>query len=200
MPTGSYDVFFSYNSREKTAVRTVATMLRARYGLKVWLDEWVLPPGQPWHDHLEQGLRESKSVAVFVGPSGIGDWEKPEMRAAYDRLVKERTSLIPVLLPGALDREGGKVQLEDVLPMFLRSLTAVDLSAGLDDEQGLARLLWGVTGQNPLAAVRPEPQALPAPSPAASAARLVDEIVEEILAGDVTFLLGRSFNGAGGFG
>ena len=49
----SFDIFLSHNSKDKPAVRELAEALRAR-GIKVWLDEWELVPGQPWQEALEE--------------------------------------------------------------------------------------------------------------------------------------------------
>ncbi len=39
-----YDVFLSHSSKDKRAVRELAQRLRAD-GLRVWLDEWEIQPG-----------------------------------------------------------------------------------------------------------------------------------------------------------
>jgi hypothetical protein len=54
--------------------------------------------------------------------------------------VKRKLPVIPVLLPGA-------PQLPE-LPLFLKAFTWVDLRGGFTDD-GLDRLVWGITGQKP---------------------------------------------------
>ena len=49
----SFDVFSRENSRDKPTVRRLANALKARR-VSVWLDEWELPPGQPWQEELER--------------------------------------------------------------------------------------------------------------------------------------------------
>lgn len=137
--SGQYDAFLSHNSKDKPVVRQIADALKDR-GLNVWLDEWVLPPGQPWQPELEQIIRTTKAAIILVGPEGMGPWEEPEMRVCLDEFVKRRLPVIPVLLP---DVEG-----EPELPLFLRQFTWVDLREGLS-EQGFERLVWGVTGRGP---------------------------------------------------
>jgi hypothetical protein len=131
-----FDVFLSHNSRDKPAVEEIATRLRDR-GLRVWLDEDELRPGFPWQEGLEEGVRASRSVAVFVGKDGMGAWQEPEMRAFLARARREEIPVIPVLLPGCPD--------SPQLSLFLEAMTWVDLRDGLTDE-GLARLAWGITG------------------------------------------------------
>lgn len=130
------DVFLSHNSRDKPIVEEIAARLRER-GLTFWLDRLELQPGLPWQEGLEEGIRASRSVAIFIGADGLGAWETPEMRAFIDRSRRERVPVIPVLLPGCPDSPR--------LPLFLEAFTWVDLRKGLTEE-GIARLAWGITG------------------------------------------------------
>jgi hypothetical protein len=47
-----YDVFVSYNWRDREAVERVARALRES-GLNAFLDRWYLVPGEPWQRALE---------------------------------------------------------------------------------------------------------------------------------------------------
>ncbi|MGR9052798.1 MAG: toll/interleukin-1 receptor domain-containing protein [Gammaproteobacteria bacterium] len=135
----SFDVFFSYNAKDKPIVRRLAAALRSR-GLKVWLDEWELVPGRPWQNALEEIIQTAKSAAVLVGKDGLGPWEVPEMRACLDQFVKRQLPVIPVLLPDTRNKPD--------LPIFLRQFTWVDLRSGLTSE-GLNQMQWGITGVKP---------------------------------------------------
>jgi WD40 repeat protein len=89
-------------------------------------------------------LDQSRTCAVFVGPTGLGPWQNEEMRSALeDRVRNKAFRVIPVLLPGALQPSGEK------LPRFLRRLTWVDFRTGLDDEETFRRLLHGIKGMPP---------------------------------------------------
>jgi len=139
LPDDIFDVFLSHNSKDKPAVRQIAETLRAR-GLRVWLDEWELPPGRRWQDELEKIIRTVRSSAVLIGKDGLGPWEIPEMRACLSQMVKRDLPVIPVLLPGAPDAPE--------FPLFLAENTWVDLRSGIS-EDGLSRLHWGITGEKP---------------------------------------------------
>jgi len=136
---GSFDVFLSYKSQDRPAVREVAAALRAR-GLSPWLDRERLVPGREWQGDLEEVLRSIPAVAVMVGSEGLGTWQIPEIRGALSEAVRRDVRVVPVLLPGA--------EKEPVLPLFLTQYTWVDLSAGLSPG-GIDRLVWGITGQKP---------------------------------------------------
>ncbi|HPM79585.1 MAG TPA: GNAT family N-acetyltransferase [Candidatus Anammoximicrobium sp.] len=138
-PPASFDVFLSHNSKDKPAVRELKRLLAAS-GLVIWLDEDELRPGMPWQELLASGIHTSNSVAVLVGRDGLGPWEDEEMQAALRLAVKHKRPVIPVLLPGAAA--------EPELPFFLSNRTWVDLRGGLTKD-GLAKLIWGITGKKP---------------------------------------------------
>ncbi|HYO13388.1 MAG TPA: TIR domain-containing protein [Thermoanaerobaculia bacterium] len=137
--TEVFDVFLSYNSKDKRAVRQLAQALRAQ-DVRVWLDEDELVPGRPWQDALEEIIQTARTAAVLVGKDGLGPWEIPEMRACLSEFVNRKMPVIPVLLPGAPQKPE--------LPLFLRAFTWVDLRSG-PGKGGLDRLIWGITGKKP---------------------------------------------------
>jgi hypothetical protein len=141
----TYDCFLSHNSKDKPAVRALATRL-ADAGLTTFLDEEALQPGLAVQPQLEAGIRNSRSVAVLVGADGMGPWQDEEQQAALVLAVRDKRPVIPVLLPGAPS--------EPPLPMFLQNRHWVDLRpiAGNDTDEGFERLLRGITGP------RPDPQ------------------------------------------
>jgi len=134
---GEFDVFLCHNGADKQVVRWTAECLRKR-GIRPWLDEAELPPGRSWQEELEQQIEHIKTVAVFVGPNGLGPWQNWEMRAFLSEFTQRRCPVIPVLLPGAAESD---------LPVFLKRLTWVDLRG--QDETGIDLLVWGITGQRP---------------------------------------------------
>ncbi len=138
----TFDCFLSYNSQDKPVVRTLAGTLRD-HNISVWFDEERLRPGYPWQSLLEEAIRNSVSVAVLVGASGLGPWEEREMRAALSFATQEKRPVIPVLLPDA--------PAKPALPLFLQGLTWVDMrpEAAFSSLSALDRLIWGITGQRP---------------------------------------------------
>ena len=133
----AFDVFVSYNGRNRAQVRQLAKALAQR-DLKVWFDEWELIPGRPWQEALEEIVRTTRSVAVVVGRDGLGPWETAEMRACLNEFVTRDLPVIPVLLPGVSE--------QPELPLLLNQFTWVDLRPEGLSPQGLDRLVWGITG------------------------------------------------------
>jgi hypothetical protein len=137
--TKDYDVFLSYNSRDRDAVRHLAGRLRAD-GLLPWFDTRDLPPGARWQDELERQIGQARSAAVFLGAHGLGPWQAMEQQA----FIAEHTRragfrIVPVFLPGAPP---------DVsLPRFLSQWNAVDFRT--EDPDPFDRLRWAITGDRP---------------------------------------------------
>lgn len=140
----SFDVFLSHNSKDKPAVKELAMELE-KHNLQVWLDERELVPGRPWREELEKIIETTRTAAILVGKDGLGPWEIPEMDLCLNECVKRQMSVIPVLLPGA--------SAKPELPLFLQRFTWVDLRGGLTEE-GLGRLILGITGINPSQSTR----------------------------------------------
>ncbi len=141
----TFDTFLSHNGKDKAIVGELADALIAR-GLRPWLDELELVPGRPWLDAIGEVILKVKTACVLFGPSGIGPWEAPEMRAFLSQFITRGLPVIPVLLPRAPK--------QPELPLFLQAFTWVDLRGGLNEE-GLDRLVWGITGQKPGPSGRP---------------------------------------------
>jgi len=133
---GAFDVFLCHNWADKPAVKKIALELKS-HGILPWLDEWELPPGQPWQALLEQQIGSIRSAAVFVGAAGIGPWQEQELYSLLREFVARRNPVIPVCLLDAPDKPE--------LPIFLRAMTWVDFR--LRDPDPMERLVWGITGK-----------------------------------------------------
>ena len=134
--TGDYDVFLSYNSRDRQDVVAIGERLKER-GILPWLDIWELRPGTRWQKELHKHLTAIKSAAVFIGPSGIGPWEELETESLLRDIAKHDRPVIPVILSGC---EGSPE-----FPPFLDLLHAVDMREPWPDP--FERLAFGITGE-----------------------------------------------------
>ena len=61
--TFNYDVFISHSAKDKSAVRELAERLR-KDGLRVWLDDWEIKPGDLILLKIEQGLEQSRTLVL----------------------------------------------------------------------------------------------------------------------------------------
>ena len=133
-----FDVFLCHNTSDKPAVKRIAEHLEER-GILTWLDEWELPPGQPWQPLLEKQIANIKSAAVFVGAAGVGPWQEQEIYGFLREFVSRKSPVIPVMLEDA--------PAKPELPIFLRAMTWVDFR--VSDPDPFSRLVWGITGRRP---------------------------------------------------
>ena len=131
-----FDVFLCHNSQDKPEVIEIANQLRSR-DIAPWLDLWELRPGFSWQELLENQISHIKSAAVFVGSSGLGPWQKRELRAFLNEFTERDCPVIPVLLPNAPEKPQ--------LPIFLKGMTWVDGRRS----DALDHLIWGITGVKP---------------------------------------------------
>lgn len=139
--TGEYDVFFSYNGDDREAVLEVAWALKG-LGLRPWVDVWDLIPGEPWQEALEEAIERIKTAAIFLGPNGLGPWERLEMQGFLQQFVERDARVMPILLPGLRDKPK--------LPAFLRAFSWVDLrELTTSNLQPLTYLVAGITGRRP---------------------------------------------------
>lgn len=94
-----YDVFLSHSSKDKPIVRDIAKRLKED-GLRVWLDEWEIRPGDSIPAKIEEGLENSRVLVLFMSKHSFGsDWAQLESTTFRfrDPLNKERR-FIPLLL------------------------------------------------------------------------------------------------------
>ena len=131
LPVETFDVFLSYNSRDRQPAETIARALR-ELSVRVFFDRWELAPGDSFLGKLEHVLRSCNAAAFLLGPHGWGSWQGQwEKDFALTRKHHEPTfPLIPVFLPGA-----GDPPLD-----FLMLQTGIDLRSGIEDPVDIRRL------------------------------------------------------------
>lgn len=97
-----YDVFLSHSSKDAAVVRPLAEQLRAE-GLRVWLDEWVLRPGDHVLATIEDGLEHSRVLVLCMSANAsASDWTQFEAGAFRFRDPLNRARrFVPVRLDDA---------------------------------------------------------------------------------------------------
>jgi hypothetical protein len=134
-----FDVFLSYSSTDEAWVRRLAEDLK-RYGVSVWLNKDEIRPGDLFAETLEQGLTQSRAVALVVSPASMASgWVKQEYYRALS-LTQDKddpSRLIPVLRDSA------------ELPGFLSDRRWVDFRNPAEYRERVAELVWGIGFSNP---------------------------------------------------
>jgi len=132
----TFDVFLCHNSEDKSEIRRISDDLTKK-GIKPWLDEREIIPGTLWQAALEEQISNIKSVAVFIGRSGIGPWQSMEIKASIDQFVKRNCPVIPVFL--------SSLQGIPEIPILLQNFHSVDFRK-LNPEP-LQQLIVGITSE-----------------------------------------------------
>ncbi|MEM9544509.1 MAG: TIR domain-containing protein [Bacteroidota bacterium] len=94
-----YDVFLSHSSKDKPIVLELAKRLRDD-GLKVWLDDWMIKPGDSIPLKIEEGLKDSRVLILCMSQNAFdSEWVSLERHTMLfrDPGNKERR-FIPILL------------------------------------------------------------------------------------------------------
>ena len=65
-----FDVFLAHNSADKPQVRVIANKLRER-GLKPWLDEEQIPPGELFQESIQKAITQIRATAIVIGSKGL---------------------------------------------------------------------------------------------------------------------------------
>jgi len=141
-----YDVFVSYNGKDREWAEQFASELSG-LGVRVWFDKWELKAGSAWQDELGTAIRASASVVVLIGQSGLGPWERAELRQALNRLVRENCPVIPVILPGVVNPE---------VPDFLQDCHFIDYRDGQSHLERMEKLFLAITGRKLIHAISQE--------------------------------------------
>ena len=97
----THDVFLSHSSKDKPVVRELAARLK-KDGIRVWLDEEQIKPGDSIPAKIEEGLEHSRVLVLCMSANAFGsDWAQLEAGTFRfrDPLNKERR-FIPLRLDG----------------------------------------------------------------------------------------------------
>lgn len=134
-----FDVFLAHHSADKPFVLEISTKLKQR-GLKPWLDEEQIAPGQSFQQKIQQAIPTVKTAAIILGINGVGRWQEWEIQTFFHQCVQRGTTVIPILLPGV-------DEVPDNLP-FLQQLRWINFSSPADST-ALELLIWGITDKRP---------------------------------------------------
>ncbi len=135
----TYNVFLCHPHTHAVWVEQLAGRLTDEAHLTVWLDKWVLIPGEDFQPEMAKGLEVADTCAVFVGAETPSGWVEQEIQKALNRQAADESfRVIPVLMDDAE---------EAAVNDFLELRTWVDFRAGA--EEAFHRLVSGIRGEAP---------------------------------------------------
>ncbi len=106
-PIEFYSCFISYSHADKPFARRVHDALQGR-GIRCWLDEHQLVPGDSIYEEIDRGIRIWDKVLLCCSESSLSKswWVDNEVQNALkkeQRLFKERGKMVLALIPLNLD-------------------------------------------------------------------------------------------------
>ncbi|MFP4438939.1 MAG: toll/interleukin-1 receptor domain-containing protein [Chloroflexaceae bacterium] len=141
-----FDVFISHAFRERDLVDQLARALEAQ-GLKVFLPERDIQPGEDIVDAIDRAMAESRYTLLIISPAFLdSQWANFETGVALSRARSHRMQIIPVLTAGVAATAlpfgmKGKIHL-DATDMNVNELS-LQLSRIFADLQGKAAPVVG---------------------------------------------------------
>lgn len=91
-----YDVFLSYSHKDKNIVYDLASRLK-QDGIRVWLDDWVIRPGDSIPIKIQHGLEKSHTLLMCMSPAYFGsEWG---MLEHHTILFRDPTNMHRRLIP-----------------------------------------------------------------------------------------------------
>jgi TIR domain len=131
-----FDVFLAHNSVDKPQVEKIANRLKEQ-GLRPWLDQEQIAAGELFQIEIQKVLFKIKSAAIFIGSTGMGDWQGIELPSLISQHISRKIPIIPVLLPNVN-------KIPDDLS-FLQQFNWVSFES-IDDDYALFKLECGING------------------------------------------------------
>ncbi len=94
-----YDVFLSYSSKDKQIVHALAERLR-NDGVRVWLDAWVIQPGDSISMKIARGVEKSRVLVMCMSPDYFeSEWGKLEHHSMLFRdPTNTKRRFLPLLI------------------------------------------------------------------------------------------------------
>ena len=95
----AFDVFLSYSTRDKAVVHNLAERLK-NDAVRVWLDAWVIEPGDSIPLKIQQGVEQSRTLLMCMSPNYFkSEWGKLEhLSLLFRDPTNTQRRFIPILI------------------------------------------------------------------------------------------------------
>ena len=92
-----WDVFISHASEDKETVALPLAQELEKYCLRVWLDKWLLSPGDSLRKKIDEGLMNSSLGVVILSEKFFAkNWPQAELDALYAMAISGDRLLFPI--------------------------------------------------------------------------------------------------------
>ncbi|MEH2183161.1 TIR domain-containing protein [Nostoc sp.] len=95
----AFDVFLSYSTKDKVIVHDLAKRLK-NDAVRVWLDAWVIEPGDSIPLKIQQGVEQSRTLLMCMSPNYFkSEWGKLEhLSLLFRDPTNTQRRFIPILI------------------------------------------------------------------------------------------------------